>query len=235
MGSDDQVPVVLPGEPLRLALVAAVHPQLVTGAAGPRAGSTPPGDADPAAARAATRTTGRAPRGPRCVLSAASALPLPRPRSRRRRPGRAPSFISGTPRPSTPRPPRPRVPWPGGRSCADHPCRPRRHPQVVRDLVISSPRANRSAACSRSRSRRCCPAGVYPPRCAYRMPRSYARKPPTSRPGLYEFILVISAITRCWCRHSSNTFPRRMSWIRSHDDSGITQYATITRAHIRRS
>jgi hypothetical protein len=31
---------------------------------------------------------------------------------------------------------------------------------------------------------------VYPPRCAYRMPRSYARKQPTSRPNLYEFILV---------------------------------------------
>jgi hypothetical protein len=55
-----------------------------------------------------------------------------------------------------------------------------------------SPRANRSAARSRSRSRRCCSAGVYPPRCAYRMPRSYARSQPTSRADLYEFILVSS-------------------------------------------
>jgi hypothetical protein len=46
-----------------------------------------------------------------------------------------------------------------------------------------SPRANRPAASSRSPSRRCCSAGVYPPRCAYRIPRSYARKQPTSRPG----------------------------------------------------
>src|SRR6266576_730619 len=56
--------------------------------------------------------------------------------------------------------------------------------------VIPSPRANRSAACSRSRSRRCCSAGVYPPRCAYRMLSSYARSHPTSRPALYELILV---------------------------------------------
>src|SRR6516225_6213508 len=53
-----------------------------------------------------------------------------------------------------------------------------------------SPRANRPAASSRSRSRRCCSAGVYPPRCAYRMPRSYASKQPASRPDLYEFILI---------------------------------------------
>jgi hypothetical protein len=31
---------------------------------------------------------------------------------------------------------------------------------------------------------------VYPPRCAYRMYWSYARSQPTSRPKLYEFILV---------------------------------------------
>jgi len=55
---------------------------------------------------------------------------------------------------------------------------------------VASPRANRPAASSRSRSRRCCPAGVYPPRCAYRMPRSYARSQPTSRADLYEFMLV---------------------------------------------
>src|SRR5436305_2252894 len=51
---DDQVPVILPGEPLRLALAAPVHPQLVKQVRpvpGPVAGH--PGDADPAAARAA--------------------------------------------------------------------------------------------------------------------------------------------------------------------------------------
>ena len=43
VGGDDQVPVVLPGEPLGLALAAAVAPAAGrTGAAGPRAGSTPP-------------------------------------------------------------------------------------------------------------------------------------------------------------------------------------------------
>ena len=56
--------------------------------------------------------------------------------------------------------------------------------------LIPSPRANRPAASSRSRSRRCCSAGVYPPRCAYRIPRSYARSQPTSRPKLCEFNLV---------------------------------------------
>src|SRR5260221_461697 len=45
------------------------------------------------------------------------------------------------------------------------------------------------APSSGSLSRRCCSAGVYPPRCAYRIPRSYARKQPTSRPDLYEFTL----------------------------------------------
>src|ERR1700746_2523367 len=54
MGGEDQVPVVLPGESLRLALTAVVHPQLiehVRPVPGPVAGH--PGDADPAAARAA--------------------------------------------------------------------------------------------------------------------------------------------------------------------------------------
>src|SRR5712691_6794965 len=56
--------------------------------------------------------------------------------------------------------------------------------------LIPSPRANRPAASSRSRSRRCCSAGVYPPRCPYRMFPSYASARPTSRPELYELILV---------------------------------------------
>ena len=47
-----------------------------------------------------------------------------------------------------------------------------------------------AAASIRSCSRRCCPAGVYPPYCAYRMHPSYACDRPASRPDLYEFILV---------------------------------------------
>jgi hypothetical protein len=48
--------------------------------------------------------------------------------------------------------------------------RPFGDPQVARDLVDRVAAASRSAACGRSRSRRCCSAGVYPPRCAYRIP-----------------------------------------------------------------
>ena len=55
---------------------------------------------------------------------------------------------------------------------------------------IPSPRVNRPAAPSSSRSRRCCSAGVYPPRCAYRMLPSYASAHLRSRPELYELILV---------------------------------------------
>src|SRR5579859_3553786 len=73
-------------------------------------------------------------------------------------------------------------------------CHRRTDPSVTRKSraisLILSPRANRPAASSRSRSRRCCSAGVYPPRCAYRMHPSYARKHPTSRPTLYEFKVV---------------------------------------------
>ena len=73
-------------------------------------------------------------------------------------------------------------------------CHRRTDPSVTRRSraisLIVSPRANRPAASSRSRSRRCCSAGVYPPRCAYRMSWSYARSQPTSRPALYELILV---------------------------------------------
>ena len=77
-------------------------------------------------------------------------------------------------------------------------CQARRHrrtdPGMTRRScaisLIPSPRANRSAACTRSRSRRCCSAGVYPPHCAYRILRSYARNQPPSRPELYELSLV---------------------------------------------
>src|SRR2546427_12623123 len=54
VGGDDEVPVAGPGEPLRLALAAPVRAQLVEQVRpvpGPVAGH--PGDADPAAARAA--------------------------------------------------------------------------------------------------------------------------------------------------------------------------------------
>ena len=82
-------------------------------------------------------------------------------------------------------------------------CQARRHrrtdPGVTRrSRAISpvlSPRANRSAASSRNRSRRCCSAGAYPPRCLYLMPPSFASNRPASRPDLYEFILVSETIT----------------------------------------
>ena len=69
-------------------------------------------------------------------------------------------------------------------------CQRRTDPSVtLRSCTISvivSPRANRPAACSRSR--RCCPAGVYPVR--YACSRHTPRNHPTSRPALYELILV---------------------------------------------
>ena len=37
-------------------------------------------------------------------------------------------------------------------------------------------------------------AGVYPPRCPYRMYPSYARNRPASRPVLYEFSLVSGSL-----------------------------------------
>ena len=41
---------------------------------------------------------------------------------------------------------------------------------------------------------------MYPPRCAYRMPRSYVGSQPTSRADLYEFILVSDRpVDRGWC------------------------------------
>ena len=72
-----------------------------------------------------------------------------------------------------------------------------RHRRTVRSVTrrsaaisgVLSPRANRPAASSRNRSRRCCSAGVYPPRCAYRMLWSYDSARPASLPlaaGLYE-------------------------------------------------
>jgi hypothetical protein len=47
-------------------------------------------------------------------------------------------------------------------------------PQVAGDLINLVAAGEPLACLQRSRSRRCCSAGVHPPRCAYRMPRSYA-------------------------------------------------------------
>ncbi|MGA4990469.1 hypothetical protein [Nonomuraea bangladeshensis] len=41
-----------------------------------------------------------------------------------------------------------------------------------RDLIVAT---HRPAASNRNRYRRSCSAGVYPPLCAYRMPRPYTR------------------------------------------------------------
>jgi hypothetical protein len=75
-----------------------------------------------------------------------------------------------------------------------------------RSAGVLSPRANRPAASSRNRSRRCCSAGVYPPRCAYRMLWSYESARPASLPpaaGLYEFKEIIT--TRMEWAHCPGT------------------------------
>src|SRR5512142_216860 len=115
MRGDDQVPVVGPGEPLGLALAAAVGAQLaeqVRPVAGPVARH--PGDADPAAARAAHPDQRPGPaRGP----GAAFRRPQPLPRlvleaDEGAQVARHP-LSPATPRPSTPRPRHRPVPWPG--------------------------------------------------------------------------------------------------------------------------
>ena len=97
-------------------------------------------------------------------------------------------------------------------------CHRRTDPSVTRRSraisPIASPRANRLAASSRSRSRRSCSAGVYPPRCAYLIPRSYARDHPASRPpaaGLYEFkrVSVMPGQGRGRSRQPHLPVPRR--------------------------
>src|SRR5438094_769301 len=82
MGGQDQVPVVPPGEPLRLAFAAAVHPQVVEQVRpvlGPAAGR--PGPASTAGhwrTRApAAPCAARPPAGPTAVGSAAPATPGP--------------------------------------------------------------------------------------------------------------------------------------------------------------
>jgi hypothetical protein len=63
--------------------------------------------------------------------------------------------------------------------------------------LILSPRANCSAACSRTCSRRRCPPGMYPPRCAYRIP---GHTPAASRrhdPNCTSSVWL-SLITRDW-------------------------------------
>jgi hypothetical protein len=95
-------------------------------------------------------------------------------------------------------------------SCQDRPglaglvkppsCQACRHRRTVRSVTRSSavisevlsPRSNRSAAPSCTRSRRCCSAGAYPPRCAYRILPSYdSGRPASLHPvaGHYEFNL----------------------------------------------
>src|SRR5512135_2272418 len=274
MRGDDQVPVVGPGEPLGLALAAAVGAQLaeqVRPVAGPVARH--PGDADPAAARAAhpdqrpgpTRGPGVAFRRPQplpCLVLEAdegaqvarntfisghtsafhtatasssrssacrtgtwadqpcrrisfqlpstvyptwNSLPISvliRPSVQRWSPAypcaSGPFFSSASSRAHCCGLSRSRHTGPFDRSARAPPsrqarCHRRTDPSVTRRScaisLIVSPRANRPAASSRSRSRRRCSAGVYPPRCAYRMHWSYARNQPTSRPELYEFIL----------------------------------------------
>ena len=93
--------------------------------------------------------------------------------------------------------------------------------------MIPSPRANRPAASSRSRSRRCCSAGVYPPRCAYRIPRSYARSQPTSRPKLCEFNL--GAFRRPRSPSESSPLeralqPRYLAWLAHENAAGANVY-----------
>jgi hypothetical protein len=92
------------------------------------------------------------------------------------------------PRHRAPRSERVRAAVPPGPAPPPH--RPFGNPQVPGDLGDPVAAGEPPAGCSRSRSRRCCSAGVYPPRCAYRMPRSYAHRQPTSRSKLYEFNLV---------------------------------------------
>ena len=64
------------------------------------------------------------------------------------------------------------------------------NPQVMPDLADPVAAGEPSGSLSHSRSRRCCPAAIYPPHSAYRMPWSYSGKRPPSRPDLYELILV---------------------------------------------
>ena len=86
-----------------------------------------------------------------------------------------------------------------------------------------SPRANRPPAFSRTR--RCCSAGVYPPRCAYRISRSYAANHPTSRPDLYEFILVSSTRSRDQVAPKYDAAPRRHR-CRDHQRPAVAAGAT---------
>jgi len=79
-----------------------------------------------------------------------------------------------------------------------------------RSRVISSTASPRGEPLSRlkpQRSHRCCPAGAYRPRCAYRMPRSYPAGQPTSSPDLYELNLVNSA-----SGHGRSASAGRLAW-----------------------
>src|SRR6185312_2140906 len=212
---DDQVPVVLPGKPFRLALAAPADPQLeeqVRPVTGPVAGH--PGDADPPAARAGTWADQPCRRSSLLVPSMVyttwnsfpmSVLILPRVHrwSLANPCASGPFRSSSSSRAHCCGLSRSRDTGPLDRSASSPPsrqarCHRRTDPSVTRRSraisPIASPRTNRPAASIRSRSRRCCSAGVYPPRCAYRMHPSYARDRPTSRPALYEFTLVTGMI-----------------------------------------
>src|SRR5258707_15891425 len=114
VGGDDQVPVVGPAEPLRLALAAPVDQQVieqVRPVSGPVAGH--PGDADPAAARAADPHDGPgAARRPGAALGGLSPWPASSSKQMKAPRSRAVLLYRATPRPSTPRPPRRHARWP---------------------------------------------------------------------------------------------------------------------------
>jgi hypothetical protein len=79
------------------------------------------------------------------------------------------------------------------------PHRTRRDPQLRGDLPGTVPAREPLGRPRRTRSRRCCSAGVYPPHCAYRMPPSYdgaTRRHYPQLPGTTSSTwLVSSAIT----------------------------------------
>src|SRR5260221_6112129 len=63
-------------------------------------------------------------------------------------------------------------------------------PQVPGDLAGRVAAGEPLSCLQPQPPRRCCSAGVYPPRSANRMPRSYSGSQPPSRADLYQFILV---------------------------------------------
>src|SRR5712691_3382114 len=60
---------------------------------------------------------------------------------------------------------------------------------------VLAPRENRRAASSRNRSRRCCSAGVYPPRCSHLMPPVIRQQPAS--------VTTPISTNSSWLKHSS--------------------------------